>query len=121
MKFRAQQLLKLKLKLKDVRAYIAEKVIELRRQIQCSAWRITAKNHGRLEDDVRESAGRILYLGVDSYRPAPYSGRSIYFKAPERPPGNKWDNSRGWLHLVSGELDVYEVRVITGPCSWNPM
>lgn len=107
MKFRAQELLKLKLK--NVPAYISEKVIELRRQIRCSAWRITAKNRSRLEDDVRESAGRILYLAVDSYRPAPYSGRLIYFKAAERPPGNEWDNSRGWLHLVNGELDVYEV------------
>jgi thioesterase domain-containing protein len=51
----------------------------------------------------------MVHLAVSSHRPTPYIGRLAFFKAAERSPGDTWDFSRGWTHLVTGEFEVYEV------------
>jgi amino acid adenylation domain-containing protein len=106
-RFQAEELLKLKSK--NVPAYVSEKVKELRRKIRYGVWQITGKSRVRLNSNLRENTGQIVYLAVSSYSPAPYRGRLVYFKAAERPRGNAWDNSRGWPHLVTGEFEVHEV------------
>jgi len=106
-RFQAEELLKLRWK--NVPACVSEKMKELRRKLLCAAWQITGKSRVRLDGNLRENAGQILYLAVSSYRPAPYRGRLVYFKAAERPPGSAWDNSCGWPHLVTGEFEVHEV------------
>jgi thioesterase domain-containing protein len=97
------------LKLKDVPAYVAEKVKELNRKIGTAAWRIQHKIRVRLNVGLAESPGQIFQLAVSSYRPSPYFGRLVFFKAAERPPGDAWDYSLGWRHLVTGDFEVHEV------------
>jgi thioesterase domain-containing protein len=103
-KFHAEQLLKLKPK--NVPAYVAEKMKELHRKIGRAAWQIQYKSLNRTLVD---NPNQIFHLAVSCYRPTAYTGRLVFFKSAERPPGNAWDSSRGWPDLVTGEFDVYEV------------
>ena len=58
---------------------------------------------------VVENTDKLVHLALNAYRPTPYIGRLVFFKAAERPPGDVWDYSRGWRELVTGEFAVYEV------------
>jgi amino acid adenylation domain-containing protein len=100
MKFRVAELLRLKLK--DVPAYLASKVKELH-------WKIEHKIRVRLNVGLAEKPEQIFNLAVNSYRPPPYNGRVVFFKAAVVPPGEAWDFSLGWRHLVVGELEVHAV------------
>ena len=62
-----------------------------------------------MDGDLLDKPEQIVQLAVSSYRPAPYTGRLVFFKASEGPPGDAWDFSRGWPHLVTGEFKVFEV------------
>src|SRR6185436_5152677 len=70
---------------------------------------IQYKIQTRLNGGHLESPNQILDLAIRSYRPAPYVGRLVFFKPAEGRPGDTWDSSRGWPHLVTGEFEVYEV------------
>jgi amino acid adenylation domain-containing protein len=106
-KFQAAELLGLKLR--NMPAYIAEKVKELSRKIQGAAWQLDYKTRIRLNGSLLENPEQILHLAVSSYRPPPYIGRLVFFNAAERPPGDAWDMSRGWPHLITGGFEVHEV------------
>jgi thioesterase domain-containing protein len=84
-------------------------VKELSRKLEDAAWQLDYKFRLRLTGGLLENPEQILHLAVSSYRPPPYIGRLVFFKAAERPPGDAWDTSRGWPHLVTGGLEVYEV------------
>ena len=106
-KFRFQQLLALKLK--DAPAYVAEKVMGIFRKIGRAVWQIQYEIRVRLNDGHLENPAQILNLAVNSYHPASYIGRVVFFKATERPPGHAWDYSLSWSHLLTGEFEVHEV------------
>jgi thioesterase domain-containing protein len=106
MKFLVAELLGLKLK--DAPRYVAEKVRELRRKIRVAAGQIQYKTQALPKGRHLDDPEQIVYLALKSYRPAPYIGRLVFFKAAEGAHGNAWDYSRGWLHLVTGEFEVYE-------------
>ena len=103
-KFHAGQLVRLKVD--DVPTYLSEKVKELQRKI--SAWQLQHKDARPLHGASLENADQIVHLAVRRYRPPPYPGRLVYFKAAERPAGDAWDMSLGWSHLVT-EFEAYEV------------
>ncbi len=105
--FHAQELLGLKLK--NAPAYVAEKVKELHRKIGRAAWEIRYKIRVGLNYGPLENPEQIVHLAVRSYYPAPYIGRLVFFKPVEAPPGDAWDASRGWAHLVTGAFEVWEV------------
>src|SRR4051794_21953461 len=88
--------------MKNAPIYIAEKGREKRRKI----------HHGNLRVNLEQSEEpkRIFHLAVSAYRPAPYTGRLVFFRAAETPPGDIWDHSRGWRELVKeSEFKVHEV------------
>ena len=105
-KFHAEELLGLKLK--NAPVYVAEKVKELHRKIGSAAWQIQYKIRVGLNSSPLESPEQIVRLAVKSYQPAPYIGQLVFFKAIERPPGDAWDTSRGWAHLIPGAFEVCE-------------
>ncbi|MDJ0901106.1 MAG: amino acid adenylation domain-containing protein [Xenococcus sp. MO_188.B8] len=43
------------------------------------------------------------------YRPQPFSGRAILFRASERPPGIIRDPNLGWQGLAAGGMKIYEI------------
>jgi amino acid adenylation domain-containing protein len=104
LRFHAAELSRVKLQKFPV--YIAEKVEELHRKAKVAAWQIGHKVSPRAS---MENPDQIVQLAVSSYRPLPYAGRLIFFKAADRPPGAGWDFSLGWRHLVMGDFEVYEV------------
>jgi thioesterase domain-containing protein len=106
-KFQIQELLGLKLK--NVPAYVAKKVKELQRKKQNAVWEIQYKIRMRLNGGQLENPDQIVHVAVSSYRPAPYSGRLVFFQSAEGPTVRAWDYRRGWPHLVTGEFTVYEV------------
>jgi len=106
-RFHAEELLRLKPQ--KVPAYVAEKMKELHRKIGRAAWRIQYRSRIRLTRDPAEDPDKLVHLALNAYRPTPYIGRLVFFKAAERPPGDVWDYSRGWRELVTGEFAVYEV------------
>jgi len=107
LKFQAEQLLKLKPK--NVPAYVAEKMKELHRKIGRAALQIEYKSRKRLNRAIVENPEQIVHLAVSAYRPAPCIARLVFFRAAERPPGIAWDSSRGWLPLVTGMFEVHDV------------
>jgi thioesterase domain-containing protein/acyl carrier protein len=107
MKFQAAELMGLKLK--NAPTYVTEKVKELRRKIETTTLQIQYKTRVRLNGGRLENPEQIIHVAVRCYRPAPYLGCLVFFKSAERPPGDAWDPSRGWSHLVTGEFVVHEV------------
>ena len=107
MKFHAEELLALKLK--NVPAYVAEKVKELHRKIGSAALQIQYKFRVRVNGGRLQNPEQIVHVAISAYRPAPYIGRLVFFKAAKGPTGDAWDSSRGWPHLVTGEFEVHEV------------
>jgi thioesterase domain-containing protein/acyl carrier protein len=106
-KFQVAELLGLKLK--NAPAYVAEKVKEFGRKIEAAAWQIQYKIRMRRNGDPLENPEQILHLAISSYRPPAYTRRLVFFKCADRPPGDAWDMSRGWPHLVTGGFEVYEI------------
>jgi thioesterase domain-containing protein len=99
----------LALKPKNAPAYVAAKVKELRRKFGAAAFQMQQEIRVHRSGDLSENSKQSLHLAVSSYRPNPYSGRVLFFKAAVGPPGGTWDYSRGWPHLVTGEFEVCEV------------
>ena len=97
------------LKWKDAPAYLTEKVKELNRKTRSAKLQIRHKIQERVHSTPSDSPEEIVVLAVRSYRPLPYSGRLVFFKAAERPPGDSWDLSHAWCDIVTGEFQVYEV------------
>ena len=97
------------LKLKDAPAYLADKLKELDRRIGSAGLQVRHRIRQSLPSAPAESPEEIIALAVRSYRPLPYSGRVVYFKAAERPSGHRWDLSHGWRDIVAGEFQVHEV------------
>ena len=62
----------------------------------------------RLNGALAENPEQNLHLAVASYRPRPYVGRVLFFKAAVGPAGDTWNYSLGWVHLVTGEFEVCE-------------
>ncbi len=96
------------LKLKSAPHYVSQKVKELRRKFDAATRQMRHNIRVQLNLSPAEPAEEIVALAVRSYRPLPYSGRLVFFKAVERAPGDSWDLSRGWSDLATGELQVYE-------------
>ncbi|HXJ43603.1 MAG TPA: amino acid adenylation domain-containing protein, partial [Bryobacteraceae bacterium] len=94
LRFHAEELLRLKPQ--KVPQYVAEKMKELHRKISRAARQIQYRSRVRLARHPAEDPDQLVHLALRSYRPAPYMGRLVFFKAAERPPGNAWDFSRGW-------------------------
>ncbi len=98
-----------RVKLKSVPAYFADKAAELSRKIDVARLQIRHKIRERLHSRSAKTPEEIVALAVRAYRPLPYGGRVLFFKAAERPPGDSWDLSCGWRDLVTGDFQVYEV------------
>jgi thioesterase domain-containing protein len=64
----------------------------------------TRGGHG--QSDV-EDAAQALQLAVVKYRPQPYAGRTILFRAA-KPPGHYRDPQSGWRELIE-ELEIHNV------------
>jgi oxalate---CoA ligase len=91
------------------RAYLRQRVRELRREIERLRWRTLYDlrlrlNRGRLAD-----LEQILYVAASAHRPQPYDGRITLFLCTERPPETGCDGQFGWGKLAAGGLEVYDI------------
>ena len=89
------------LRLRDVRRYVDEKATSLKLKMRPMRMRKNGEVVANLED--------LVSAAVGSYRPRPYAGRVMFFRAASRPGGHVWDFSTGWRSLVKGEFEVQEI------------
>jgi amino acid adenylation domain-containing protein len=106
LKFQASELLALPFR--NAPAYARDKMKELHRRIRNASWRARDRILGSSGDGPIENPDQVLHLAINSYQAPPYSGSVVFFKAGEVPPGDAWDLSGGWRHLIKGDFKVYE-------------
>ncbi len=68
-------------------------------------WQRFSAGADALPVDVSEHAG---YCAIRSYRPKPYTGSAVLFRARERSPLNR-DLKAGWGQVISGEIEICEI------------